>query len=79
MKYSVCQFVDGNNEAWYQIKIQPKWMWGYYHGDSTYANYDDFVWNREPNRYKTKELAQEDIGKLIFEENSNKIRLVTCE
>lgn len=78
MKYSVCQLADDNNNFWFQIKVQ-WWFFSYYHGDSNYGNYDDFVWNREPNRYVTRELAQEDIEKLIVEEKSRKIRLVVCE
>lgn len=77
MKYKICKFQDGNGKEWYQIQIQG-WLFNYYHGDSNYGNYDDWIWNREPNRYSTKYLAQEAIKALIVEENSNKIKLIDC-
>lgn len=77
MKYKICKLVDGNGKEWYQIQIQG-WLFNYYHADSDYGNYDDWVWNREPNRYSTKHLAEKAIKALIVQENSNKIKLVDC-
>ena len=77
MKYKICKFQDANEKEWYQIQIKG-WLFNYYHGDSNYGNYDDWVWNREPNRYPTRYLAQEVIKALIVQDNSNKIKLVKC-
>lgn len=77
MKYKICKFQDDNGKEWYQIKIQ--WLFlSYYHGDTNYSNYDDWVWNREPNRYSTLYLAQETIKALIHEKKSKKIKLIKC-
>lgn len=77
MKYKICKFQDGNGKEWYQIKIK-WWFLNYYHGDANYANYDNFVWDREPNRYQTECLAKEAVKALAVQENSNKIKLVEC-
>ena len=77
MKCKIFKFQDANGKEWYQIQIKGRFF-NYYHSDINYSNYDDWVWNREPNRYATKHLAQEAIKALIVQENSQKIRLLEC-
>lgn len=78
-KYSICEFQDGNNDRWYQIKIHGKWLPSYFFGQINYSNYDVPARWREPTRYFSYEQAEKIVQNLIRDEQGQKIRLVGCQ
>lgn len=79
MKYKICEMKDGNNEVWYQIKMIPRFFWSYWYGHRTWANMEDFDCILEPARFKTKELAQEQIEMMVRSSKSDEVQLMKCE
>jgi len=78
-KYSICEFQDGNDQRWYQIKIHGKWLPSYFYGKTDYPNYDIPARWREPARYAAYESAEATVKKLIEQEKSTQIKLIDCK
>jgi hypothetical protein len=69
--YKICSFINKNYEKWYQIKIKNGWWPSYYYASENYANYDELVWFRKPDKFKNIQSVQQKIKELIEEEKSS--------
>ena len=78
-KYSICEFQDGNNHRWYQIKIHGRWLPSYFYGKTDYSNYDIPCRLREPTRYYSYEEAENTVKSFIKNEQSQQTKLVGCK
>lgn len=68
-KYYICEFMDDNNEIWFQIRIKSGWWPSYY-----YSGHDDDVYLRDPIRFSSPVDAQNKINELIKKEKSKKVK-----
>ena len=78
-KYQICEFINGNGDTWYQIKIIRPIFFGliniryylaHYYIDGGFCSY---------KKYGTKNDAEDTVSDLISSDKSYDIKLIHCE